>query len=145
MSENDATNLVKMLKELLDKKVYLPENGNKKDYIVKSKTSRDVFIININRRQINEDKCSFVARTKGKNELLLRLDVNPTAAHRNPDGIVIEGTHLHIFKENCELDYAIPFNEDASNLIEHCKNFFKKFNILEDYTVYDNTSIRLFH
>ncbi|WP_294562720.1 hypothetical protein [uncultured Traorella sp.] len=144
MTQDDAIKLVEMFKELLDKKVYLPEDGKRKELYLKSTTDKNEFIISINRRSIVDNKCTFHARTKGKNEPLLRLDVNPSSTHTNPDGEVINGTHLHIFKEGYEIKYAIPFDSSSKNLVDHCISFFKKFNVIEDYQIYDFTNLRLF-
>lgn len=147
MTEKEAIELINLLKELVNKQVYLPQNGMKKDILLKAKSSiiKKEFIININRGSINVNKCSFVARTKGKNELLLRLDVNPTSKHKNPDGEIIQGTHMHIFKEDHEINYAIPFNVDSENLIEACIAFFNHFNVIENYTVEDISNYKLFN
>ena len=50
MSEVDAENLIAVLKEFIDNKIYYPDIGETKEYEVKSLTSHDLFIINIYRK-----------------------------------------------------------------------------------------------
>lgn len=41
MTQDDAIKLVEMFKELLDKKVYLPEDGKRKELYLKSTTDKN--------------------------------------------------------------------------------------------------------
>ena len=66
----------------------------------------------------------------------MRLDVNPTGVHTNPDGEKINGTHLHIYTEDYDERYAIEFDTENKDLFELCFTFFKKFNIINGENVF---------
>ncbi|EDP10807.1 DUF6978 family protein, partial [Amedibacillus dolichus] len=56
--------------------------------------------------------------------------------HRNPNGTVLNGPHLHIYKEeyyytNTNLPYAIEFDINDPSLMENCIAFLKEFNVIE--------------
>lgn len=129
MSEVDAENLIAVLKEFIDNKIYYPDIGETKEYEVKSLTSHDLFIINIYRKSKNRDKYSIQIRLKGSNIKLLRLDIGSTLSHKNSNGKIIHGSHLHIFKENIELSDAMECKSNDS-FIDDCIFFMKKVNVI---------------
>lgn len=68
---------------------------------------------------------------KDSKENLLRLDVCPNEnAHKNLDGSIIYGTHMHVYKEGLELAYAVKFDIHDPNLIQYCKAFLDKMNVI---------------
>ena len=71
---------------------------------------------------------SISALTKSR-ETLLRLDVFGPE-HTNPDGTIISGNHLHIFKDKLEMKEVIEFNINDKNLIDITLDFLNKFNVI---------------
>ena len=61
----------------------------------------------------------------------MRLDVNPTTVHSNPDGEKITGTHIHIYTEEHDMGFAMPFDVENRDLYQLCYSFFEQFNIVE--------------
>ena len=132
MTTEEAKKLIDMLKEKVSQtNINFPTLGNKIEFDVFAKEDGTKFIVNINRGKIDEKKCTYQGRTYINSIPLLRLDVT-NSFHRNPDGMKIQGTHLHIYNEENDLSEAIPFNIDSDDLYDYCIEFFKKFNIIED-------------
>ena len=133
LTNKEAQELINELKkrannELLD----FPTRGNKIEFEVCGiKKSNDKYIINITRSNINDEKCNYQGRVERSNIPLMRLDITD-GSHRNPDGKKIVGNHLHIYNENYELSYAIPFDVEREDLFGYCMEFFKKFNLVAD-------------
>jgi hypothetical protein len=96
--------------------------GNKQD---------EKFVVNISRKNINSQGASYQGRVSRSGEILMRLDVNPSGKHRNPDGEMIDGTHLHVYTEEHGMTMAVPFDVNNKDLFELCIVFFERFNIIE--------------
>jgi len=91
----------------------------------------DVFVVNIERKGINAGGASYQGRTRHSGIILMRLDINPTGVHYNPDGEKILGTHIHIYTEEHEMAMAIPFDVNNKDLYQLCYTFFDRFNIID--------------
>lgn len=131
LTNEEATALIKMLKEYVqEQSIEFPHRKEKIQFDVCGERMGDEFVINIERKGINNKGCTYQGREKSNNMVLLRLDVNPTAKHRNPsNGEVITGTHLHIYTEEHETKEAIPFDVGNKDLYEICFRFFNEFNV----------------
>ena len=68
---------------------------------------------------------------------MVRLDIGETLRHVNPDGGVIEGSHIHIYREGYDSKYAFPLDEfssrflDPNNVIKTLADFARYCNIVE--------------
>lgn len=132
LTQAEAEMLIEMLKSTIKKHaLQFPSAKEKLSFDVIGERRTDVFTINIDRKGINANGCTYQGRVKSNNIVLLRLDVNPTAKHRNAsDGQLIIGTHIHIYDEEYELGEAIAFDIENKSLDELCQTFFEKFNII---------------
>lgn len=132
LTQVEANMLIDMLKRTVkNATLQFPPVKGKLIFDVIGERRTDVFTINIDRKGINAQGGTYQGRIKSNNVILLRLDVNPTAVHLNPNGERIYGTHLHIYSEEYELKEAIPFDVENQDLYEVCYTFFKRFNIIE--------------
>ena len=133
LTQIEANALIAMLKKTADDSFLLfPSEKGKLSFDVLGERNIDVFAVNIDRKGINAQGCTYQGRLKSNDAVLLRLDVNPTAVHINPsNGEKITGTHLHIYNEEYELSEAIPFDTGDKDLYEICYTFFERFNIIE--------------
>lgn len=131
LTTKEALDLIKLLKELCQKKaIVLPNAGEKIEFNVQAIENNNTFIVNVSHNNINNQKYTFQGRTMEHNIPLIRLDINPFGVHQNHDGTKIYGTHLHIYNENYDMGDAIPFSIDNPDLYNYCLAFFKKFNIM---------------
>lgn len=129
LTQEEADELISMLKKCVERELSLPSQGYRSDVDVVSVVRGHKFIISINRQNRRSGKVSFNARYRKGDVTLLRLDIGPTTPHQNPDGEIINGPHLHIYKEGCEERFAIPFDINDQNLGEICREFMLKFNV----------------
>ena len=145
LSQQEADKLLELLKKCVDTKISMPSQGFREDLDVYAIERRnEKFIISINRRNSVEDKVSFVARYLKDNTILLRLDIAPTAPHKNPPGFQyeeIQGTHLHIYREGYESKYAMPFDVNDELLEDKFLNFLNMFNVIEKPVIICQTEI----
>lgn len=145
LTQEEADELLQMLKKCIDMSVELPTCGYRKDYeavAVVQKNER--FIISVNRKNSMTDKVSYLARYKKDNTILMRLDVAPTSPHVNPEllgGDKITGTHLHLYREGFETKFAIPFEPQNPNLEKTFYEFLDKFNVKEKPIIAEQTKI----
>lgn len=141
LTQKEADMLIGMLKKTVEKEINFPSSKGRTEFDVIGERREDVFVVNISRKGMNAQSASYQARARhGSGAILMRLDVNPTSAHPNPDGERIVGTHLHIYTEEYGIRMAIPFDIENNGLYELCYTFFEKFNIIEPPTVNYQTS-----
>ena len=132
MTQEEAEVLINALKSLERQLITIPNPSRKEEYLayeVENKNSQ--FRIIIRRMKMNPEKCTFQAMTKDTNKVLLRLDIVPDdQPHKNPDGEMIYGTHLHVFKEGFDVGYAFKFDINDPDLTKTCVEFLHKFNVI---------------
>lgn len=128
----EAKALIEMVKRTIENEnLNFPEGQGKLEFEVKGERRTDEFIVNIDRKGPDAQKCTYQGRIKSSNVILMRLDMNPTAVHTNPSGEKINGTHLHIYTEEYEMRNAVPFDVKDKDLFATCFTFFEQFNIIE--------------
>ncbi len=101
-----------------------PTLGGRVNIQLTSADKNEDFILDITRSHISLSKNSFQNRARGT-IVLLRLDLN-SAPHRNPDGKIVTGNHLHIYKEGFGDKYAYSLPDDFSDC-KDISDFFDKF------------------
>lgn len=136
LTQEEANELLEMLKITLSKEINFPEKGTSTEFDVKGKTNKTLFTIKIYRGRINLNKYEIGARIKKENLLLLELHVNPGNPHTNPDGQKIIGSHWHIYNEDYYRSYAFPAEDvDSKDFVINTMLFFEKFNLIDPPTV----------
>jgi len=131
LTQKEADMLINMLKKTVEKEISFPSSKGRIEFDVLGERREDIFAINISRKGINAAGASYQGRVRTNGEILLRLDINPTAVHTNPDGEKITGTHLHVFTEGHDMAYATIFDVEDKDLFQLCHSFFERFNIIE--------------
>jgi hypothetical protein len=133
LTQAEAELLIAMLKKTAEKyQLKFPTGRGGIQFDVVGERRNDEFVVNIDRKGINAQGCTYQGRIKSNNVILLRLDVNPSAVHINPsNGEKIVGSHLHVYSEEYEMSEAIPFDVQDNDLLDLCYTFFEKFNIVE--------------
>ena len=132
LSQFEADRLIALLKQCVDEAIYIPVQGKSEDYqVVDTITSDEEFTAIINRKNAFSDKCSFVLRYKNSNTILLRLDVGCTAKHTNPDNTIIEGPHIHRYREGFDEKFAMPIDFTSTTLVDDLRHFLDTANIEE--------------
>lgn len=112
LTTQEATQLINMLKQLVEKNIYFPNQGERKELEAEGVVDQsEKFIISIIRGGRDPKKCSYQARMKTGGTPLLRLDITgPSIAHQNPDGTIIYGPHLLAYNEDFDMKYAVRFD-----------------------------------
>lgn len=132
LKQDEIEYLLKMLKTSLAESIGFPEKGENEDFQVKSKSSNDLFRINIYRGNVNRYKYNISAVIEKNSIPILELHMNPGNRHTNPDGSVIEGNHWHIYSEEYDRRQAFPADELSSDkFVENTIAFLDKFNVIE--------------
>lgn len=137
LTTQEATQLINMLKQLVEKNIYFPNQGERKELEAEGVVDQsEKFIISIIRGGRDPKKCSYQARMKTGGTPLLRLDITgPSIAHQNPDGTIIYGPHLLAYNEDFDMKHAVRFDPNDEDLINICFEFFRKFNIMEGVNI----------
>lgn len=125
LSKNEIEYLLSLEKNYVEsQKFKFPSLGGKIAIPLISKDKSEDFILDISRSRVDIIKNTFQNRVR-KTIILLRLDIN-SAPHRNPDGEVLTGPHLHIYTEGYGDKYAYSLPEFFDDCKEP-KDFLEKF------------------
>ena len=151
ISSAEALDLINMEKYFINKcdkiKILLPSgvSRDKKLYLLSSKTGNEKFLINYSPRNISiyNGSTMLLRSERYKTIPLFRVDLAKDKPHKNLDGRVIKGYHVHIYDENFGDRIAYPLTEIFSDLDDNTpvNGIFKRF--LEYCHVKDDPSIEL--
>lgn len=110
MDEEKALKFIRIEKEILSNRINFPKQN---EFLMLNAVSKgnpkEKFIIDINRKRATLSRCSFQQRAYITIPLI-RLDID-NKPHKNPDEKVIEGNHIHIYKEGFNLAWAYSLND----------------------------------
>lgn len=109
------------------KKYEFPNIGDVLKIPLHSEDKQTEFILDISRGFFRFNKFTYQNRVF-KNIILLRLDINGPP-HRNPDGKIIDSSHLHIYREGYDDKWAYSLPDKFKN----CKT---SFQLLEEFMDY---------
>jgi len=92
--------------------IKFPQAGTKIQIELSDNDATEKFYLNIWRCGIDLTKSNqhFRVRTSIP---LLRIDLGDSLVHRNPDGEIVRGSHVHIYQEGYLIKWAyeIPYNQ----------------------------------
>ena len=133
LTTQEAKSLINQLKRIAESEIEFPEPGSRKEIMAEDLIQGDdKYVITICPGAMNPEKCTFQARIKMGNIVLLRLDIcSNEKAHKNPDGTIIYGSHLHVYNEINGDKEAIKFDKTDKRLTDDCLEFLEKFNVVE--------------
>lgn len=132
ISQVEADELLRMLKEALVREITFPSSGQQVEFKVKGQTANNIFAVNIYRGKIQKLKYNIGARIEVNGTMLLELHIGATNTHFNPDGEKITGNHWHIFHDGLERKWAFPAEDIQSDkFVENTILFLEKFNVVE--------------
>lgn len=97
LSHQEFLDSMSELKSFKDSSYKFPENGNYLSLEAIGENTHEEYLIDINKKNCTLSRITYQNRVR-KTIVLLRFDVD-TKPHKNPDGEVIEGTHMHIYQE----------------------------------------------
>lgn len=106
-------------KEFVEERLAFPPNQDIAKLNGKGINTRAEYLVDINRKQCCLVRITFQNRIE-EHEILLRLDIK-TKPHRNPDGEVIDRTHLHIYREDYRDAWA--YNLEDPRILDFLPNF----------------------
>jgi len=111
MDQNTANFLMALEKKIVEVDIIFPSNNTMLSINAISLDDNERFLIDINRKGlIKLSRCSFQERfctTEG----LVRLDLDESKTHRNPDDQIIAGPHLHVYREGYGLRWAYALKD----------------------------------
>jgi Family of unknown function (DUF6978) len=107
LTQADADVLLAMEKHRVDDTPYdFPSLGGSLRIPLQNPDSRELFVLDVTRSQINLSKGTYQNRARGV-IVLARLDFGG-APHRNPDDQEIDCPHLHLYREGFGDRWAVP-------------------------------------
>jgi hypothetical protein len=133
LNQAEADGLIKVKKIFLDKTpltVNRPYNEQRE--LKSERDPYEVFYLNVTQTRIEFGKYGTV--TRFFQIPLVRACINPDARHENPDGEILSGSHIHIYKQGYADKFAYPLKEhgfDDMLIVPFIKKFLEYCNIEE--------------
>jgi len=133
LTQIDADSLVAMPKRLeQSSQLKFPFRDEKQSWKALSSISRDHFLMDVNRNGIRLLKCTYQERYR-LTEILVRVDVGVTSLHQNPDGELIRGPHVHLYREGYGDKWASLLPQDrfasSGDLVQTLRDFLEFCNV----------------
>lgn len=110
LTQTEADILIAMRKSFVKPVTVSLPPGSDQTHELVGENSREQFLLDLWRGTIRLSKLKFQNRGR-KVIVLARLDINGSP-HTNPDGIKIDGAHLHVYREGYEDRWAYPINSN---------------------------------
>ena len=127
MTDLEYSTIMKMEKHFKNCTIDLPKAGEKRKVDVLSRTTNDCFVIDIDRRSsITLNRQKIQERHINTQERLIRLEIDGRP-HTNPDGTLLSGNHIHIYKEGHGLSYAFELSDFENGLFANIISFYDLF------------------
>lgn len=131
LSEQEASSILRELKDSLVDEYAMPGGGeHNKGFETIGRVSEEKFRIDLYRGGKDFSKHSVSARTVEGGVVLMRLCVG-RQPHRNPDGQIIVGNHLHIYRSGFGDRYAEPVNIASPDFIDDTVRLLERFNVVK--------------
>ncbi|MEE8483243.1 MAG: hypothetical protein V3S46_01490 [Nitrospinota bacterium] len=129
--QSEAKILMNMRKFFTDSDAISLPPGSDKTHELVGEDEREKFLLDLWRGTIRLSKLKY--QTRGRKVIVLvRMDIG-TAPHTNPDGVIIEGNHIHLYREGYEDKWAYPLKSDGfrnpSNILQAFDDFCRYCNI----------------
>jgi len=126
LTQAEADDFIQMVKHFVrpPATITIPP-GIDETHELASLDDRERFLLDVWRGTLRLRKLKFQNRVRTV-IVLARLDIDG-ARHTNPDGQMIEGTHLHLFREGYDDKWAYPVNADVFTLLTDPGTTFQEF------------------
>ena len=91
------------------------------------------YILHIYRGRIKSTRFSIHLRFKDNHQHLVRIDIDPSGRHQNPDGTIVTSDHIHIYSNQFDKRdiIAIPLEQANFPNVQTIVDAFREF---ENYT-----------
>jgi len=143
LTQGQADALINIRKMFLDKSpLIINRPSNIQRELQSQGNPEDRFYLNVSQKAIEFGRYSSV--TRFFSVPLIRACINEDSIHENPDGEVIKGCHIHIYKEGNRDNYAYPLSKYGFSSIEMTKflSDFLKLCAIEKIDIIEQTLIK---
>jgi len=142
LTQSEADALIRVRKLFLDKTPLIIGGGNIQRELQSQIRAEERFYLNI--RQTAIEFGIFSSVTRFFSQPLVRICIDKDMKHENPNGEIIEGSHIHLYREGFRDRFATPllkYGFDDSAGIIYCLGKFLEICNIEDIKI--NQQIRL--
>ena len=109
LTDSESLEFIQEEKQFKDQSFRFPCQGDYKTLEAEGLTHHTEYLMDINRKLCTLSRITYQNRVQ-KVITLLRLDID-TKPHKNPDGKLIGGTHIHIYKEGYLTAWAYELDD----------------------------------
>lgn len=92
-----------------------------------------VYILHIYRGKRSAQRFSIHLRLKEFHDHIVRVDINPSNRHENPDGSIVTGSHIHIYSNQYEKRDRIAIPLEVSDF-PNVEQIVETYSAFIDYT-----------
>ncbi len=142
LTQEEADEMIRLRKVFTDKRPLIVNRPyNEKRELKSERQPQETFYLHITQTAIDFGNYSTVVRNF--QIPLVRACIDPDKKHPNPDGTLIEGVHLHVYREGYLDRYAIPLprSQFPDISIAHFIRDFLIYCNIEDVKINDQGSL----
>jgi len=139
LTQMEANELISMKKKFENKKQTVLNESFEECFNLISENKQEHFVLDMKQGKIDLKKIKYQNRF---DEVIPLVRFESKGIHENPDGTIIKGPHIHIYKEGYGDKFAVPspFN-NPEDVLESIKQFCKYCNIEETNFTYQSINI----
>jgi len=131
LTQTEADALIAMRKTFVCPVTISMNLGTDQTHELIGDDKREQFLLDLWRGTLRLSKIKY--QTRGRKVIVLvRLDIDG-APHTNPDGIKINGTHIHLYREGYEDKWAAPVDPEKfrnpSDIQQTLEDFYQYCNV----------------
>lgn len=143
LTDIEFKKLMQLEKDFSKKNIRLPNNGESNVFQLKSTSTSDEFLLDVDRRgRIELSKFKLQNRYALTKLPLVRIDID-SPPHMNPDGTITSRNHIHIYKQFDNDTGNLPWAYDLEdfNQIKFDKDNIVFMDIFTEFCEYCNINI----
>jgi hypothetical protein len=123
LTQLEADTLIDMKKTFVKRGTISIPHGTDQTHDLIGDDNRERFLLDLWRGTLRLSKLKF--QTRGHIVIVLaRLDIDG-APHTNPDGQILNGSHLHVYREGYEDKWAFPLSHDDFRNTSNIRQIFE--------------------
>lgn len=133
LTQSEADDLLAMEKKFEEQTTVSLNHGVDDVRRLVAEKSDERFLLDVWRNSLRLSKLKYQHRAR-KTIILARLDVDGSP-HQNPDGEIVAGSHLHVYREGYDAKWAVPLDRNQfanpADVVATFRSFCDFCNILE--------------
>ena len=125
LTQTEADELIALPKTFVSLPSFYLPGGSDWSHELVGRQGQEKFLLDASRSSMRLSKLKLQSRGRSV-VVLVRLDIDG-APHTNPDGTRVGGTHIHIYKPDCEARWAVELDNNKFSCVKDIEKIYLDF------------------